>query len=94
MTSVSPLPQLSINGTSARELLDLRKAALRALDDAGKALSAMSPNGRDYIGDPAAYEAARTQHEGWQEAIFHVWSELNEQTMALYDLASDRGVLS
>lgn len=53
-------PILNINGTSVEELIDLRRKAIQALDNAMKALQDMTPNGRDY---PGLQDRCRTDRE-------------------------------
>ena len=43
-------PILNINGTSAEELIQIRRNAIEALAAAMKAFQEMTPNGRDYPG--------------------------------------------
>ena len=53
---------VNINGTSAEDLIDQRRALMDALSDAMKALQEMTPNGRDYPGRPDDCKADREVH--------------------------------
>lgn len=59
------MPTVHSNGTSADELVDMRCAAIDALNEAGSALAKMSPNGRDYYTHPVtgALECATVRHD-------------------------------
>lgn len=55
-------PILNINGTSAEELIQTRRNAVKALDAVMKALQEMTPNGRDYPGQQDRCRADRELH--------------------------------
>ena len=55
-------PILNINGTSAEELIQIRRNAIEALDAAMKAFQEMTPNGRDYPGHQDRCRADRDLH--------------------------------
>ena len=45
-------PILNINGTSADDLINPRRKAIRQIDDLIETLKQVTPNGRDYPGQP------------------------------------------
>lgn len=55
-------PIININGTSPDELIQTRRKAIEALDNAMKALQEMTPNGRDYPGNQELCRADRQLH--------------------------------
>ena len=55
-------PTLNINGSSADDLIQPRHDAYCALQDAIKALQRVTPNGRDYPGQPDQCDADRQTH--------------------------------
>jgi len=69
-------PILSLHGTSADELIQQRIDACAAIRDAMQALSATSPNGRDYIGHPSLYEADRAIYAERFAALDRLHNEL------------------
>ena len=60
MTTISPT--LNINGTSAADLIDPRRAAFDALTNVIVILKQVTPNGRDYPGDADRCAADRSAH--------------------------------
>lgn len=57
------LPTINLNGTSARELLQLQINACNAISQAIEALQAAAPHGRDYQSSPNPYAFSRAQEE-------------------------------
>lgn len=55
-------PTLNINGTSAADLIDPRRAAFDHLTKAINLLLQVTPNGRDYPGDAERCDADRQTH--------------------------------
>ena len=55
-------PTLNINGSSAADLIDPRRAAMDHLMDAIEALKQVTPNGRDYPSDRERFIADRNTH--------------------------------
>ena len=60
MTTISPT--LNINGTSAADLIDPRRAAFDALTNVIVILKQVTPHGRDYPGDAGRCDADRSAH--------------------------------
>jgi len=60
------LPQISINGTSRRALMEQQLAVLEAFRALEHAMNEAAPNGRDYQHRPAELAPAR---EAWDERI-------------------------
>ena len=60
MTIISPT--LNINGTSAADLIDPRRAAFDALTNVIIILKQVTPNGRDYPGNADRCDADRREH--------------------------------
>ena len=55
-------PTLNVNGTSAADLIDPRRAAFDHLTKAIDSLRQVTPNGRDYPGDADRCDADRREH--------------------------------
>ena len=55
-------PQLNINGTSARDLIEPRLKADRLIAELVETLKQATPNGRDYPGNNTACVADRELH--------------------------------
>ena len=80
-------PTVHLNGTDAESLIEGYRAAHRALDAALSALSATTPNGRDYyVAGPHATTAAINEHcarlakiEAVQAEIYALWESVDEQ---------------
>ena len=60
MTTISPT--LNINGTSAADLIDPRRAAFDALTNVIIILKQVTPHGRDYPGAADRCDADRREH--------------------------------
>jgi hypothetical protein len=74
------LPTIHLNGTSAQELLDQNRAVLDAIHQLQEALSAATPNARDYYPQGAgAYTIARNEHITRQQAI----QQMEDEIMAI-----------
>ncbi len=83
------LPQVNINGSSARSLLEDNREAWRALETAREALQKAMPNGRDYqTAEPGAYQAAREQHLARIAAVVKIQEELDVIGTHLSDFVS------
>jgi hypothetical protein len=75
-----------MNGTSARELYELYKAAADALRAADKALAAASPNGRDYYPQgPTALYAAQDEHSARRQSVQFALVEVDELMLHVAD---------
>lgn len=82
MSDVIMRPILNLNGTAASSLIDARIAARDAARKFMLALGETAPNGRDYIGDSAAYNR--------DLAIYRArWALLDELYNSLGDEALD-----
>ena len=55
-------PTLNVNGTSAADLIDPRRAAFDHLTKAIDSLRQVTPNGRDYPGNAERCDADRREH--------------------------------
>jgi hypothetical protein len=69
-------PTLNINGSSADDLIQPRKAAYDALQAAIKALQQSTPNGRDYPGDNDQCVADRQAHYDRLAALQAIATEI------------------
>jgi hypothetical protein len=80
------VPTIHLNGTSKDILLDQLEVAVRAINDAVKALANAEPNARDYYpqGDEG-WLAARRQHAARINAFMTAHAEL----MAIYESLMD-----
>lgn len=74
-------PVLNINGSSAFDLIDPRRAAMDHLLDAIDALKQATPNGRDYIGDNDRCLADRTTHFDRLAALHTLREELLDEAL-------------
>lgn len=74
------VPIIHPNGTSRKELLDLRENAYAALEHALDALKRMTPNGRDYYpAGPCLLNGALLQHQRRLQAVHGIMEELEEE---------------
>lgn len=72
-------PKVNINGTSADELLEQNKEALRALLEAFAAVQQCAPHGRDYqTVEPEQYRLARQQHNRWLTQLDDMRKEIEQ----------------
>jgi hypothetical protein len=74
-------PTLNINGTDAFDLIDARRNAMDALNEAIEALKQVTPNGRDYPGDTMACVADRTIHFDRLAALHTLREELLDEAL-------------
>ena len=74
-------PTLSINGSSASDLIDPRRDAMDALMDAIEALKQVTPNGRDYICDRERFIADRNTHFDRLAVLHTLRNELLEEAL-------------
>jgi hypothetical protein len=74
-------PTLSINGSSASDLIDPRRDAMGHLMDAIEALKLVTPNGRDYICDRDRLTADRNTHFDRLAALHTLREELLDEAL-------------
>jgi len=74
-------PTLSINGSSASDLIDPRREAMDHLMDAIEALKQVTPNGRDYICDRERLIADRDTHFDRIAALHTLRNELLDEAL-------------
>lgn len=74
-------PILNINGSSAADLIDPRRAAMDALMDAIEALKQVTPNGRDYLCERDRLTADRNIHFDRLAALRVLREELLEEAL-------------
>jgi hypothetical protein len=74
-------PTLSINGSSAADLIQPRRDAMDALLDAIEALKQVTPNGRDYICERDRFIDDRTTHFDRLAALRVLREELLEEAL-------------
>ena len=77
------VPIVHMNGTSKKELLQLRQDAYLAICQAEKALQQMSPNGRDYYPEPGRLEKAQAQQIRRMEILSSIKTELIAEVDAI-----------
>ncbi len=82
------LPILSLNGTKRECLVEDLCGAASAVRIAIEVLGKCSPNGRDYIGEPAALSRATIEHWGRRERLCSVLSELEQLAEQITDLGA------
>lgn len=80
------VPVVHLNGTSAKELLELREDAFLALDKARDALCKMAPNGRDYYPDPGRMDKALAQHERRLRSVTDLMGEVETECVKILEL--------
>lgn len=78
-------PQLNINGTSARDLIDPRQQAWKAIDDVIDHLQQATPNGRDYPGNATACTADRELHYDRIGALRELQAVLLREALLIQD---------
>lgn len=78
-------PQLNINGSSARDLIDPRQQAWKLIDDVVEALAQVTPNGRDYPGNAVACTADRELHYDRIKALRELQGWLLAEALAIQD---------
>jgi hypothetical protein len=74
-------PTLNINGSSAAELIDPRRAAMDHLMDAIEALKQVTPNGRDYLCQRDRLTADRNTHFDRLAALHTMREELLDEAL-------------
>lgn len=82
-------PIVNINGTSARELIDLRLAAVKQLDALVEALKALTPNGRDYPGQQDRCTEDRAEHFDRLQALGTLRVQLTREAVAISNQDKD-----
>jgi len=79
------LPILHLNGTSRKELIQVRRDAAYAVHNAIDSLCAMSPNGRDYYPVRGLFDQAADQHARRLAMLDGIYNEIVAEVMALSD---------
>jgi hypothetical protein len=69
-------PTININGSSAEDLIQPRRAAYDALQAASEALQQVTPNGRDYPGDIDKCMADRDAHFNRLRALKAIMADI------------------
>jgi len=76
-------PTLNINGSSADDLIQPRIAAYDALHAAMVALQQVTPNGRDYPGQPDQCVADRQAHYDRLAALMAIATEIIAEAISI-----------
>lgn len=76
-------PTININGTSADDLIEPRKAAYDALQAAIKALQQVTPNGRDYPANNDQCVEDRQWHYARLKALDIIAAEIVAEAVAI-----------
>lgn len=79
------VPAVHLNGTSANELMELRKTAYAALDHALAALREMAPNGRDYYLERDKMQKAVAQHRRRADTLVGLMEELQDEMRSIQE---------
>jgi hypothetical protein len=74
-------PLINLNGTSPDSLIQSRLDAREALLGLMRALDAIAPNGRDYIGTPGAYDTDLAIHRGRFTALDSLYNALGDEAL-------------
>jgi hypothetical protein len=82
------MPQISLNGTNPRELIDQQLAIVGALRLVQEAMSAANPNGRDYQHRPHEYESARVAWVERQALVANLRREIEKHAEAIDALSN------
>lgn len=80
------LPTVHLNGTSSKELCQLREDAYLAINAALDAMRQMAPNGRDYYPVPGSMERAQEQHRRRCLALQRVADEISYEAVEIQKL--------
>lgn len=80
------IPVVHKNGTSGEELLEQKREAMHALDEALVAVKAACPHRRDYYPlDNGVWEAARNAHFRRLAMLTEMRDELLDEALAIQD---------
>lgn len=82
-------PIININGTDAFDLIDKRRDAMDALNDAIEALKQVTPNGRDYPDNNGRLVADRNTHFNRLAALRVLREELLEEALHIQQQEKD-----
>lgn len=88
------VPELRIDGTSGRALLDDNRKAAYAIHKARDALMLTAPHGRDYQHNVAHYHKARAEHSARLSALTHILAELDLIAFAINNQLNEQSFLS
>ncbi|WP_334147830.1 hypothetical protein [Hyphomicrobium sp.] len=80
-------PTISLNGTSAADLIQMRLDAREALQNAREALGNVAPNMRDYIGNPDGFRRDREIHDARMMQIGQICDDLMAEAIAIQEKA-------
>lgn len=80
-------PILNLNGTHPEALIEARLRAREAIFAAMAALSDVAPNGRDYIGQPDAFDRDRKIHAERVRLLDRLHNELLDEAAAIQEAA-------
>ena len=83
-------PTLNINGSSAFDLIDARRTAMDALNEAIEALKQVTPNGRDYPHDMVRYVEDRDTHFDRLAALHTMREELLDEALHIQQQETDQ----
>ena len=78
MSDEPVIPTITNNGDRPETLIEQIAEAHSALNGAGNALAMMTPNGRNYIGEPEKFTAARRQHDARRQAVNDILRDLEK----------------
>lgn len=81
MESVIMRPLINLNGTSPDSLIDARIKARDAVLALMQALGETAPNGRDYIGDSAAYNRDLEIYRARLAALESLYEALGDEAL-------------
>jgi hypothetical protein len=80
------LPIVNMNGTTKESLIEARSNAMIAIQDAMRALSECSPNGRDYQTAPKGeFEKARDIYTARFAALDRMANEIQDEAISISD---------
>jgi hypothetical protein len=83
-------PTINNNGTDARELIEFRVMAKRKLEEVIDLLKAITPNGRDYIGDTDLLAADRDTHFARISDLRVLQAKLLDEALLIKDQTEGR----
>lgn len=82
-------PIITMNGDTRRELVEQRIAAMRGIATAMEAMKQMSPDGRNYIGNPPRLAADKAIYAARYAALSQLRDEIQEEALAIQSPSSE-----
>lgn len=84
------MPQLSLNGTSKRQLVEQQMEVLEAFRRLEEAMANANPNGRDYQHRPEEFKTAREAWDERRQMVRDLHKEISNHAHAIVDTDGGR----